>query len=86
MLYFQREIDLIPDPIPGVGLLDDAIIVDLVLRRQAPAFQASLYSSELSGPITGIDVEQLLSVISPLRLTSFYSMTAGRRENQLLCY
>jgi len=81
-IYFQREIDLIPDPIPGIGLLDDAIIVDLVLRRQDHAFQISPHASELPGPITGIDVEQLLSVISPLRLTSFYSMTVGRRKNQ----
>jgi uncharacterized membrane protein YkvA (DUF1232 family) len=86
LLYFQREIDLIPDPIPGIGLLDDAIIVDLVLRRQNHAFQVSPLASELPASITGIDVEQLLSVISPLRLTSFYSMTVGRRENQSLCY
>jgi uncharacterized membrane protein YkvA (DUF1232 family) len=80
MLYFQREIDLIPDPIPGIGLLDDAIIVDLVLCRQDQAFQVSPHAGKLPGPITGIDVEQLLSVISPLRLTSFYSMTACRRD------
>ena len=86
MLYFQREIDLIADLIPGIGLLDDAIIVDLVLRRQDHAFQVSPLASEMPGPIPGIDVEQLLSVISPLRLTSFYSMKVGRRENQSLCY
>jgi hypothetical protein len=32
--------------------LDDAIIVDLVLRRQDHAFQASPHASELPGPIT----------------------------------
>ena len=33
LLYFQRTTDLIPDCIPGLGLLDDAMIVGLVLRR-----------------------------------------------------
>jgi uncharacterized membrane protein YkvA (DUF1232 family) len=30
LLYFQRATDLIPDSIPGMGLLDDAIIVRIV--------------------------------------------------------
>jgi uncharacterized membrane protein YkvA (DUF1232 family) len=31
LLYFQRATDLIPDSIPGMGLLDDAIVVRIVL-------------------------------------------------------
>jgi uncharacterized membrane protein YkvA (DUF1232 family) len=33
LLYFQRATDLISDSIPGMGLLDDAIIVRIVLGR-----------------------------------------------------
>jgi uncharacterized membrane protein YkvA (DUF1232 family) len=37
LLYFQRAADLIPDSIPGMGLLDDATIASMVLRRQEHA-------------------------------------------------
>ena len=54
LLYFQRATDLIPDSIPGMGLLDDAMIVRIVLGRHEHAFkssshalQAKLASSEL---------------------------------------
>lgn len=32
LAYFTEEQDLIPDTIPGVGFLDDAIMIELVLR------------------------------------------------------
>jgi uncharacterized membrane protein YkvA (DUF1232 family) len=38
-LYFQSRTDLIPDPIPGMGLLDDAMIVSMVLRCHEHAFK-----------------------------------------------
>ena len=41
LLYFQRAIDLIPDSIPGLGLLDDSMIVEMVLRGQETAFKGS---------------------------------------------
>ena len=40
--FAQRAIDLIPDPIPGLGLLDDSMVVTMVLRRQQRAFKGSL--------------------------------------------
>lgn len=31
--YFQREVDVIPDFVPGVGLVDDAAVAAVVLQR-----------------------------------------------------
>jgi uncharacterized membrane protein YkvA (DUF1232 family) len=73
LLYFQTATDLIPDPIPGMGLLDDAMIVSLVLRRHEDAFKHSSHAYKLHWPLPIFDIDQLLSVVSPLRLDSFYS-------------
>ena len=72
LLYFQRSTDLIPDSIPGMGLMDDSIIVCIVLGRHEHAFKSSSHGYKLSWPTPSFDVDQLLSVVSPLRLTSFY--------------
>jgi uncharacterized membrane protein YkvA (DUF1232 family) len=31
--YFHRKVDVIPDHIPGIGQLDDAVVVQAVIRR-----------------------------------------------------
>jgi hypothetical protein len=81
LLYFQRATDLIPDSIPGMGLLDDAMMVRIVLGRHEQAFKYIPHGYELSWPAPSFDVDQLLSVVSPLRLTSFYqSMETGPRS------
>ncbi len=72
LLYFQRTTDLIPDSIPGMGLLDDAIIVRIVLSRHEHALKSSSHAYKLSWPTPSFDVDQLLSIVSPLRLNSFY--------------
>jgi uncharacterized membrane protein YkvA (DUF1232 family) len=76
LLYFQRTTDLIPDSIPSLGLLDDSMIVALVLRRHEKAFKASSHAHLLRWPTLRFDLDQLLSVIAPLRLTSFCSSLA----------
>jgi uncharacterized membrane protein YkvA (DUF1232 family) len=72
--YFKRHADLIPDAIPHIGTLDDAMIVGMVLRRHAQTFRRSPHSCRLRRPDREFDVDDLLSVIAPLRLTSFCSM------------
>ena len=73
LLYFQSVTDLIPDTIPGMGLLDDAMIASLVLRRHEDAFKRSSHAYKLHWPLPTFEIDQLLSVVSPLRLDSFYS-------------
>jgi uncharacterized membrane protein YkvA (DUF1232 family) len=73
LLYFQRTTDLIPDSIPGLGLLDDAVVVSMVLRRHEHAFKCNSHADKLRWPFPTFDVDQLLWVVSPLRVTSFCS-------------
>jgi uncharacterized membrane protein YkvA (DUF1232 family) len=80
LLYFGQTTDLIPDSIPGMGLLDDAIIIRIVLGRHEHAFKSSSHGYKLSWPPPSFDVDQLLSVVSPLRVNSFcLSMAVERR-------
>jgi uncharacterized membrane protein YkvA (DUF1232 family) len=77
LLYFQRSSDLIPDTIPGMGLLDDEMIVHLVLGRHEETFKSGSYAYKLRWPARSVDVDQLLSVVSPLRLNSVYLSMAS---------
>ena len=76
LLYFQRTTDLIPDSITGLDLLDDAVVVSMVLRRHAHAFKCNSHADKLRWPFPTFDVDQLLWVVSPLRVTSFCSSLA----------
>lgn len=40
LLYFLKGFDRIPDSIPEIGLLDDALIVQVVLQQQAATLRA----------------------------------------------
>lgn len=40
LYYFLKGFDLIPDSVPQVGLLDDALLVETVLQRNAHEFRA----------------------------------------------
>jgi Protein of unknown function (DUF1232) len=40
LVYFSDPEDLIPDDVEVIGLLDDAIVVELLLRRQRHVLQA----------------------------------------------
>jgi hypothetical protein len=55
------------------------MVVSMVLRRHEHAFKCNSYADKLRWPLPTFDVDQLLWVVSPLRLTSFYS-SAGRES------
>jgi uncharacterized membrane protein YkvA (DUF1232 family) len=40
LAYFAEPSDLVPDHIPGLGFLDDAIMVEIVRRELAPEIEA----------------------------------------------
>ncbi|MEM6666602.1 MAG: YkvA family protein [Pseudomonadota bacterium] len=40
LVYFAEPHDMIPDEIPGIGFLDDAIMIDLAARELAPELAA----------------------------------------------
>ena len=40
LAYFAEPLDLIPDQIPGLGFLDDAIMVELVVQELRPELDA----------------------------------------------
>jgi uncharacterized membrane protein YkvA (DUF1232 family) len=40
LFYFLKGYDLIPDTVPEIGLLDDALLVETVFRRHAPELRA----------------------------------------------
>ncbi len=50
--YFAREVDLIPDTLGTIGLIDDIAVARTVLLRNAPAFQAFSVATKL--PLVGV--------------------------------
>ena len=39
LLYALKEMDLMPDDMPGIGYLDDAAVTEVVLARNADVFE-----------------------------------------------
>jgi uncharacterized membrane protein YkvA (DUF1232 family) len=50
LVYFHREIDIIPDFIPDVGYLDDAEVVTTVLQRHEPIFERYARQKQIDLP------------------------------------
>ncbi len=59
--YLAMPLDLVPDFIPIVGQLDDAIIVALVLRSILRAGGPDLLREHWPGPATSLDAIQRLT-------------------------
>ena len=64
LLYFQRASDLIPDSIPGIGLLDDEIIVRFVLGRHGQAFKSEF--ARLQSKVAGSKLRSRSTALSGL--------------------
>jgi hypothetical protein len=58
-------------------------MVRIVLSRHQQTFKFSPLGYKVSWPAPSFDIDQLLSVVSPLRLTSFYLSMA--KEAPLDC-
>ena len=56
LVYLVTPLDLVPDFIPVVGALDDAILVALVLRSLARGGGADLLHEHWPGPARSLDV------------------------------
>lgn len=50
LLYFLKGADRIPDSVPEIGLLDDAMLVQLVLQHHAAAIRAHCLRHGLACP------------------------------------
>jgi uncharacterized membrane protein YkvA (DUF1232 family) len=51
LLYFLKGFDRIPDSVPEVGLLDDALIVQCVLQRNATTLRAHWLRRRRNWPV-----------------------------------
>ena len=50
IVYFHREIDIIPDFIPEIGFADDAAIVETILNRHEGVYQRYANAKHLDLP------------------------------------
>lgn len=51
LLYFLKGFDRIPDTLPEIGLLDDAMIVQIVLQRHAATLRAHWLRHRRAWPV-----------------------------------
>jgi uncharacterized membrane protein YkvA (DUF1232 family) len=83
LAYFAEPSDLVPDHIPGLGFLDDAIMVELVLQEMRPELDAYTefcrYRDEERAR-AGIDPEEQRRRLLERRRTMYARMESRRDE------
>ena len=84
LAYFAEPSDLVPDDIPGLGFLDDAIMVELVLQELRPELEAytefCAYRDEERAR-AGVDPEEQRRRLADRR-RSMYARMESRREER----
>lgn len=82
LAYFAEPDDVIPDRIPGIGFLDDAILVELVVRELRPEIEAYAdfrgFRDELSA--RGLDPEKRAKELAARRRASYRRMERRREQ------
>ena len=83
LAYFAEPGDLVPDHIPGLGFLDDAIMVDLVVRELRPELDAyELFCSyrDEERARAGVDPEARSHRLLERRRAMYTRMESRREE------
>ncbi len=85
LAYFVDPRDMIPDHIPGVGFLDDAILIELVVQELHPELDAyegfCLYRDEERARI-GVDPEEQRRRVAEQRRAMFGRMQRRREQRE----
>jgi uncharacterized membrane protein YkvA (DUF1232 family) len=83
LAYFAEPGDLVPDHIPGLGFLDDAIMVDLVVRELRPeldAYQLFCSYRDEERARAGVDPEARSHRLQERRRAMYTRMESRREE------
>ena len=84
LAYLCDPEDVIPDEIPGIGLLDDAVMIELVfreLRHELDAYEDfRAFRNELSPPRQRVCPPELVEKLDRRRRQLVERMTRRRRE------
>jgi uncharacterized membrane protein YkvA (DUF1232 family) len=84
LAYFAEPSDLVPDQIPGLGFLDDAIMVELVVQELRPELDAYLaFGAERDEELArlGVDPAERQRRIAERR-RAMYARMQDRREER----
>jgi uncharacterized membrane protein YkvA (DUF1232 family) len=84
LAYFAEPADLIPDQIPGLGFLDDAIMVELVvhdLQHEIESYQDFCRFRDQQQDLADLDPDQRRARLEKRR-RAMYARMSARRERR----
>jgi uncharacterized membrane protein YkvA (DUF1232 family) len=83
LVYFADSGDMIPDQLPGVGFLDDAILVELVVQELHPeldAYEGFCQYREAERARVGADPEEQRRLVAEQRRAMFARIERRREQ------